>query len=155
MASAFPGEDGYDWPSRRRHPGSRRGSFHSCVHLTRARALYREINVDEAKHVLRELLSIPHDRPGGWRTYVERPLEAYHRHLVSEHFVTKPRGGREVKVWEKRPGAGPNHWWDCEVYQVAVAIACGVKLPDRERATTAYAPGAAQSFRDYFKKGRR
>jgi hypothetical protein len=101
-------------------------------HRTKGR-VYREINVDEAKHVLREVLTIPVDRPGAWHTYSDQDLEAYHRHMIAEHFVVRRRGGKDVKVWEKREGAGANHWWDCEVYEIPAAIACGVKLPGIDR----------------------
>lgn len=87
-----------------------------------------DIGVDEAKHLLRELLSIPGTQAGAWHTYSDVSLEAYHRHMVSEHFIVKRRNGKDVKVWEKRDGGGPNHWWDCDVYQIAAAIACGVRF---------------------------
>lgn len=91
---------------------------------------FRWIHTDEAKHELRALLAIPAGRPGAWHTYADESLEAYHRHMVSEHFVLKnPKDPNSPKVWKKRAGAGANHWWDCEVYQIAAAIAGGVKLP--------------------------
>jgi len=90
--------------------------------------VYRAVNVDEAKHALREVLAIPVGQRGAWHTYEDQPLDAYHRHLVSEHFIETKYGGRTAKRWVKRDGAGPNHWWDCETYQIPAALACGVKL---------------------------
>lgn len=90
--------------------------------------LYWDVNVDEAKHTLRELLGVPRDRPGAWRVYGDRELTAYYWHMVSEHFVTQRIGGREVKKWMHREGGGPNHWWDCEVLQIAAALSCQVNL---------------------------
>lgn len=94
---------------------------------------FREISVDVAKHVVRELIAKPKTEPGAWHTYSDVDLEAYHRHLISEHFVPRRRAGGERHVWEKRAGAGPNHWWDCEVLQVAAALACGVRLVGYDR----------------------
>lgn len=105
--------------------------------VTKKGHVYRAINVDEAKHRLRELLAIPAGRPGAWYTYSDISLEAYHRHLVSEHFVEVKSARKIVKAWVKREGAGPNHWLDCETYQIAAAIAAGVLLlGDRGRAST-------------------
>jgi phage terminase large subunit GpA-like protein len=92
--------------------------------------VFHYVNTSEGKHAVRELLAIPRDKPGAWLTYADKNLDAYHRHLVAEHFVPKdPNKEDSPKVWKHRPGAGPNHWWDDEVYQVAAAIACGVTLP--------------------------
>jgi phage terminase large subunit GpA-like protein len=111
---ASPGNVLPIWPSRPQRP--KRGHQ------------YWEVGVDEAKLLLRELLGAPSGEAGAWHTYEDADLSAYHRHIVSEHRIPKNRNGREVKVWEQRPGGGPNHWWDCETYQIAVAIACGVRL---------------------------
>ncbi len=96
---------------------------------------YWEVNVDEAKHLVRELLAIPQGQAGAWHLYSGRPLDAYLRHLVAEHFIAT-KGGQGAKAWRRRTGAGPNHWWDCEVYSVAAAIACGVKLRTRDTIPT-------------------
>jgi len=106
---------------------------------------FRPVNVDEAKHMIRELLAIPRDQPGAWHTYSDSSLEAYHAHMVSEHFVSKMKKGQEVKEWEKRPGAGPNHWWDCETYGIAAALACKVKL-------AVAVPKRANSISNFFGK---
>lgn len=112
--------------------------------------VHRPVNVDEAKHVLRELLAIPTDQPGAWHTYDDDTLEAYHRHMISEHYVPrsdKPEADKDDKIWKKRSGHA-NHWWDCEVYQVACAIACGVRLPTREQEIT------PEVVTDWFKRQR-
>jgi len=112
-----------------RHKGAPRAIWDPQPHRSGRGHVFWQMNVDEGKHTLRDLLVVPRERPGAWHTYSDADLEAYHRHLVSEHFVKRKRGSGEVMVWEKREGAGPNHWWDCEVAQVAAAIACGVHLP--------------------------
>lgn len=60
-----------------------------------------------------------------WRVHGTVP-DAYLRHLVAEHkiFVRKP-GGAHLE-WVPRPGSGPNHWLDAEVYCCAVADMAGV-----------------------------
>jgi phage terminase large subunit GpA-like protein len=94
-----------------------------------AGGVYWPVNVDAGKHMVRELLVIPEGKPGRWTSYVDRDLSKWNAHLASEEFVPKsekrPDGPR---WWQKRKGGGPNHWLDCRVYQVALAIAMRVKL---------------------------
>ena len=101
--------------------------------IRRQGRVYREVNVDEAKLMLRDIMTTPSSEKGAWHTYSDRDLEAYHKHMVSEHLVPKNRGGQEVFVWEKREDAGPNHWLDGEVYQVIAAVALGVNFGAREQ----------------------
>ena len=89
---------------------------------------YRELGVDEGKHLLSELLAIPPGQPGSWYTYADESIERYFRHMVSEEWSAKERDGKDVYAWRKRKGAGPNHWWDCETGQVAAAIAAKVRF---------------------------
>ncbi len=115
----------------------------------RGHPFYRT-NVSEGKHVLRELLAVPRDKPGAWHTYADRDLEAYHRHLISEHFITVRRAGKDKKIWEKRDEGGPNHWLDCEVYQIPTAIVCDIPLPverfnRKKRPTRANRPALTRS----------
>lgn len=117
--------------------GSSRGLrmiWPATVSRTKRGHAFREIGVDEAKHQVRELLGVPSDKPGAWHVYGDKDLEAYYRHLVSEEFVAVKKDGSGPKRWRVRQDGGPNHWWDCEVGQVAAAIACKVKLPTRQYA---------------------
>lgn len=55
------------------------------------------------------------------------PAPTYLEHLVSEHKVMqRQRTGHVDMVWTGRPGGGPNHWWDAEVYCAAAADMIGV-----------------------------
>lgn len=116
---------------------------------------YREINVDEGKHLLREILSIPASVPGAWHTYADADLSAYHRHLVSEHFVEQKSRQGVVKRWAKREGGGPNHWLDCEVYQIAAAMAVGVMLPTHAAQAVASASATTISAAEWFRSGKK
>ena len=59
---------------------------------------------------------------GAWHIHHDVPAE-YLRQVTSEHKVlTRNRKtGASVAAWTKKPGAGGNHWWDCEVYAAAAA----------------------------------
>jgi phage terminase large subunit GpA-like protein len=55
------------------------------------------------------------------------PPDEYCRHLASEHkIVIRNRTGAVKEVWSRRPGGGPNHWFDAEVYAMAAAHMLGV-----------------------------
>jgi phage terminase large subunit GpA-like protein len=87
-----------------------------------------DIGTNEAKHVLRQIMRIGPGEPGYWylpRDMNSRTLTRYSRHLSSERWDTTKKPAR----WVRRDGGGPNHWLDCETYQIAAAIACGVPLP--------------------------
>lgn len=88
--------------------------------------VYWPVGVCSAKHVLRELLRLPPESPAYWELPADMPektLATYCRHLSSEEW------NAERKKWTLRKGAGANHWLDCETYQIAAAIAAGVRLP--------------------------
>jgi hypothetical protein len=49
--------------------------------------------------------------------------------MTAEEWVPRVNTkGHDVLAWCKRKNSGPNHWWDCEVYQVAAAMMVGVRL---------------------------
>jgi hypothetical protein len=48
----------------------------------------------------------------------------YCRHMTSEHKVLDPKAG--AWTWVPVTSSAPNHWWDCEYMQCAVAELCGV-----------------------------
>lgn len=45
----------------------------------------------------------------------------YARQMASEHKVIVRKAGREIAQWVPISAGAPNHYWDCEVYQFAVA----------------------------------
>lgn len=105
---------------------------------------YRDIDVNQAKHLVRKLQRIGPDQPGYWHLPTSglhpNTVRAYARHLASERFNRELRTPR----WEKITPGMANHFWDCEVYQVCAAVALGVHLPVLERqpeskAVTGYA----------------
>lgn len=103
--------------------------------------VYWDIGVDEAKLLLRSCLRIPAGAPGRWHTYSDELLETYHRHLASEQWLNRPgKDGQDRWGWVKREGGGPNHWLDCEAYQIAAAIAVGVKFANRSGDNTSLPP---------------
>jgi len=63
--------------------------------------------------------------PGAWYLHAETGLE-YAKQLTAEVVVEKKdTRGRPVRVWKQiRP---ENHWLDCEVYQLAMALALGIR----------------------------
>jgi phage terminase large subunit GpA-like protein len=64
---------------------------------------------------------------GSWSVHAE-PTDEFVGHMTSEHRVLT-RGKRTkvvAEAWEPRPGGGPNHWWDCEVYCEAAAEMLGL-----------------------------
>ena len=104
------------------------------------------IGVNEAGLRLRDLMRIPAGSPARWHLYGDR-LEAYKRHLASMEWVELP-GGRGT--FRKRKNGGANHWWDCEVLQIAAAMFCQVRFafqrpgPDKR----------PQTLRDWFAKNK-
>ena len=111
---------------------------------------YYPICVGEAKSVLSRLLAVPPGQPGYMHIPSDLPsqtLSAYSRHMTSEVW------DEERRLWVKRKdvGRGPgvllggsarrNDWWDCEVYQVAGAVRCGVRLFDTARPVAAVVSG--------------
>lgn len=84
--------------------------------------------------IVRMLRAKP-DEPGFWRVAADVP-EEWFRHLMSEHKVyVRKQIGTVVPEWQKKPGAGPNHWLDAEVYCCAAADMIGVfsiPLVDKE-----------------------
>lgn len=89
---------------------------------------YRQINVNESKHIVRRLLRISQGESGYWHMpssgIHENTIRAYFAQMASERFdktKTPPR-------WEKISIGVANHYWDCEVYQISAAMASGVRL---------------------------
>lgn len=60
---------------------------------------------------------------------------AYARHLTSEHRVRKDGKAGARYGWEMRPGRRDNHWWDCTVYNQALADLCNLSELRRDAAS--------------------
>jgi phage terminase large subunit GpA-like protein len=97
---------------------------------------YWPVGVNEAKTLLWKLLQSAPGQPGYWHMpegIPPRTLVAYTRHMTSEVWDEAKRRWVRRKELKTRgmpaERAGRNDWWDCETYQIAAAIACGVKLP--------------------------
>jgi phage terminase large subunit GpA-like protein len=113
------------------------------------------VAVNEAKTVLWKTLQITPGQPGYHGLPADVPeasLRAYTRHMTSEVYDEGLRRWVKRKDWSRRRGqaaerVGRNDYWDCEVYQIAGAIACGVHLPafDMEAPPRPAAPVAAPS----------
>lgn len=63
---------------------------------------------------------------GAWSIHAD-PAEEFMAHMTSEHriFVRKKRGEIE-EAWARKAGGGPNHWFDCEVYNEAASDMLGL-----------------------------
>jgi phage terminase large subunit GpA-like protein len=93
---------------------------------------YRDVDVNQAKHLLRSLLRIPYGE-NGFQALPSTGLHAntmraYARHMTSERF---DRTAKNPKFETIKPGTR-NHLWDCETYGVCLAVACGVRMPSLE-----------------------
>jgi phage terminase large subunit GpA-like protein len=47
--------------------------------------------------------------------------EEYFKQITSEYLEDEVHRGRKHKVWKQRPGHPANHWFDCRVYNMAMA----------------------------------
>lgn len=73
------------------------------------------------KSKLSRLMKSDGDKPGAWRLNAD-VSDAYLSHLTSEHFVEDyDKNGRKRWSWTPKQIGRPNHWLDCEVYQLALA----------------------------------
>jgi phage terminase large subunit GpA-like protein len=85
------------------------------------------IDVGYFKDKLLRQMRTPLGAAGAW-TLHDDPTEEYVRHACSEHKVLeRSRRTHAVReVWAPRPGGGPNHLWDAEVYAQAAGEMLGV-----------------------------
>lgn len=89
------------------------------VQKSKTTANLHNIDTQRFKHDLVRLLTNPPGGPGSWNLPSNVTL-AYARHLAAEKAVRKrDKFGRDVMEWHV---SGANHWWDCEVYQLAAAF---------------------------------
>lgn len=83
------------------------------------------IQTDGFKDSLQYKLTLPSGSPGSWNLH-ESTDRIYAEHLTSEDVFQKPNQfGYTRRVWKKIRQA--NHLLDCEVYQLAAAMALGVR----------------------------
>ena len=94
----------------------------------------RVVNVNSAKHIVRRLLRVQ-PGPGYWHLPAtgihSNTMKMYYRHMTVERFNRE----RTIPRWEdrKNPASPRKHdIWDCHVYAVSAAVACGVRLPGIE-----------------------
>jgi len=78
------------------------------------------------KDQLSEKMELPKDSPGSWNVNADTTLE-YCQHVTAEERVLKydNRTGKHKILWELIHGRD-NHWWDCDVYAYACALAFNV-----------------------------
>lgn len=77
-----------------------------------------------------------HGTPNSWSVYAQ-PAAEFLRHLTAEEKVMKRNKvtGQTRAEWQKRPGGGPNHWLDAEVYASAASDMLGVyRIREKETA---------------------
>jgi phage terminase large subunit GpA-like protein len=72
------------------------------------------------KSKLSRLMKAPLDGPGGW--HLPRDVsDEYLKQVTAEHFVLKTdKSGRKKWSWQPKTSGRPNHWWDTEVYTLAL-----------------------------------
>lgn len=87
------------------------------------------LNTALLKDKLSRLQNAGPDQPCRWSIH-SAPPDDYMRHMTSEHKVIRrsKTSGLATEMWERRPNAGANHWWDCEVYALAAAEMLHVHL---------------------------
>ena len=80
------------------------------------------VDTSHFKDKLVRLQNTPDEQPGAWRVHRD-PHEEYLRQVTSEHKVLKRdrKTGLSKSAWVPKPGGGPNHWLDCEIYAMAAA----------------------------------
>lgn len=79
------------------------------------------LDVSYYKDKVQQFMNTERGAPGCWLLHRD-PSQEYLLQVTSEHrtLVTDSKG-TPSEEWVKRPGAGGNHWWDCEVYASAAA----------------------------------
>jgi hypothetical protein len=66
--------------------------------------------------------------PGYWHLH-NAPDHSYLKHMCAERWQPKPnKDGLAVKEYEWATLNHNNHWWDCEVYNLAAAYLAGVRF---------------------------
>lgn len=90
------------------------------------------LGVDHFKHDLARLLQRTRGAAGvspGYFHLHNTPSHAYTQHMCAERWQPKQRrAGTDVVEFEWYAVNRNNHWWDCEVYALAAAVACGVRV---------------------------
>jgi hypothetical protein len=81
-----------------------------------------EFSGDYFKDVLKEMRQ-PGNGKFQWSVSKQMDDDVYWRHMDGEikKAVYNPRDGKVTHIWARRGNFWPNHLWDCEVMQVALA----------------------------------
>ena len=64
---------------------------------------------------------------GSWMVYSGCDID-YAEQVTAEHKVSVKQGNKHVMRWIKKESHGDNHYLDCEVYALAAADICGVRM---------------------------
>lgn len=76
------------------------------------------VKTEFCKDAVARKLGIPHDRPGAWLLHAETGKD-YAEQITSERMVEEADKWGHIK--KRRKVVGPNHLYDCEVYNYAAA----------------------------------
>lgn len=104
------------------------------------------------KDKLTRLMTATDGDHGAWHLHEDVPQE-YLRQVTSEHKVLQRnrRTGATSTEWVTKPGAGANHWFDCEVYSLAAAEILGVWAM-QEQAPRPVSPPPSQAQSNWVKQ---
>ena len=64
---------------------------------------------------------------GSWMVYKDCDLE-YAEQVTAEHKIAVKSGTKIVQRWVPKESHPDNHYLDCEVYAMAAADICGVRM---------------------------
>lgn len=99
------------------------------------------VNVGMFKDLLAQSIRIGGDEAAGAFHVYHEVDRSYLDEMTSEHKVLLRNGSYERERWTKKPGRRQNHFWDCEVYNRALAHLIRV---DRLRSGLDGAPAKAR-----------
>lgn len=105
-----------------------------------------DLDTNFLKDRLSRLISADYGDPNQWLIY-EGVSENYIKQMCSEHkVIERSRKDRSVKIfWQKKSHGTPNHFWDCEVYNVAAADMLKIQLLRPGQGTMTYQPAQQRS----------
>lgn len=100
------------------------------------------VDTTHFKDKLVRLMGLGEDGRSAWHLHRDPPQE-YVRQVAAEHkvLIRNRRTGVASEEWVPRPGGGPNHWLDAEVYALAAAEMLAVyAMREAEEPAPARAP---------------
>ena len=107
------------------------------------------LDTSHFKDKLTRFMTAQDGEHGAWHLHAGVPAE-YLKQVTSEHKILNRnrKTGASVAAWTKRPGAGGNHWWDCEVYAAAAADMLAIYALNDENAPEGQPPTTQNSRPD-------